>query len=208
MNHHELMGKLTRLWYYHIFEFGSYHIFEFDTYHISEFGTYHIFEFGTYHIFEFDTYHIFEFGTYHIFELGTYHIFEFDTYHIFEFDTYHISEFGTYHIFEFGTYHIFEFCTYHIFEFGTYHILCPQRNFGRHIVITLSVRPSVSPSRFRVRSISPIFFEDGIPNLVCGCILGWRSVAYHFQVTVTLTLNSDLVFRIIVSGAYLLYHLR
>ena len=48
----------------------------------------------------------------------------------------------------------------------------------------------------------PIFFEVGIPNLVCGCILGWRSVAYHFWVTVTLT--SDLVFGIIVSGAYLI----
>ena len=45
-----------------------------------------------------------------------------------------------------------------------------------------------------------------MPNLVCICILGWRSVAYHFRVTVTLT--SDLVFRIIVSGAYLLYYLR
>ena len=65
---------------------------------------------------------------------------------------------------------------------------------------------SVRPSRFRVRSISPIFFEIGIPNLVCGYILGWGSVAYHFRVTVTLT--SDLVFRIIVSGAYLLYYLR
>ena len=84
--------------------------------------------------------------------------------------------------------------------------LCPQRNFGRHIVITLSVSPSVSQSLFRVRSISPIFFEVGIPNLVYGYILGWRSVAYHFRVTVTLT--SDLVFRIIVSGAYLLYYLR
>ena len=71
-----------------------------------------------------------------------------------------------------------------------------------------SVRPSVCPSRFRVRSISPIFFEIGIPNLVCGYILGWGSVAYHFRVTVTLTLTSDLVFRIIVSGAYLLYYLR
>ena len=65
-----------------------------------------------------------------------------------------------------------------------------------------TVRPCVPPSRFRVRSISPIFFEVGIPNLVCGCILGWRSVAYHFWVTVTLT--SDLDFRIIVSGAYLI----
>ena len=72
--------------------------------------------------------------------------------------------------------------------------LCPQRNFGRHIVIALSVRPSVP---LCVRCISPIFFEVGIPNLVCGCILGWRSVAYHFQVTVTLTLTSDLVFIVI-----------
>ena len=71
-----------------------------------------------------------------------------------------------------------------------------------------SVRPSVRPSRLRVRSISPIFFDIGIPNLVCGYILGWRSVAYHFWVTVTLTLTSDLVLRIIVSGAYLLYYLR
>ena len=73
------------------------------------------------------------------------------------------------------------------------------------IVITLSVRLSVP---LCVRCISPIFFEVGIPNLMCGCILGWRSVAYHFLVTVTLTLTSDLVFRIIMSGAYLLYYLR
>ena len=44
--------------------------------------------------------------------------------------------------------------------------------------------------------------------MVCGYILGWRSVAYIFRVTVTLTLTSDLVFRIIVSGAYLLYYFR
>ena len=78
-----------------------------------------------------------------------------------------------------------------------------------------TVRPSVP---LRVWCISPIFFEVGIPNLVCGCILGWRSVAYHFRVTVTLTLTSDLVFIVIkcpsvlpsrfVSGAYLLYSLR
>ena len=74
--------------------------------------------------------------------------------------------------------------------------------------VRLSVRPSVRPFRFLVRSISPIFFEVGIPNLVCGYILGWRSVAYHFRVTVPLILTSDLVFRIIVSGAYLLYYLR
>ena len=69
--------------------------------------------------------------------------------------------------------------------------------------VRLCVRPSVP---LRVRCISPRFFEVGIPNLVCGYILGWRSVAYHFRVTVTLT--SDLVFRIILSGAYPLYYLR
>ena len=61
---------------------------------------------------------------------------------------------------------------------------------------------------FDLQSLFLTFFEVGIPNLVCGCILGWQSVAYHFQVTVTLILTSDLVFRIIMSGAYLLYSLR
>ena len=43
--------------------------------------------------------------------------------------------------------------------------------------------------------------------MVCGCILGWRSVLFHFWVTVTLT--SDLVSRIdIESGANVLYSLR
>ena len=51
-----------------------------------------------------------------------------------------------------------------------------------------------------------IFFEVGIPNLVCECIMRWQSVTYYFQVTVTLT--SDLDFRIIMSGAYLLNDLR
>ena len=77
-----------------------------------------------------------------------------------------------------------------------------------------TVRPSVP---LPVRCISPIFFEVGIPNLVCGCILGWQSVAYHYWVTVTLTLTSDLAFIVVtmsvrlsrfVSGAYLLYSLR
>ena len=53
-----------------------------------------------------------------------------------------------------------------------------------------------------------ILFEMGIPNLLCGCILGWWSVVYHLRVTVTLNLTFDLVFRIIISGAYLFYHLR
>ena len=68
----------------------------------------------------------------------------------------------------------------------------------------LDLRPSFK--KYCGRSLSPIFFEVGIPNLVCGYIFGWRSVAYHFWVTVTLTF--DLVFRIMVPRAYLLYYLR
>ena len=60
----------------------------------------------------------------------------------------------------------------------------------------------------RVRSTSPSFSEVGFPYSVCGCILEWQSVAYHFWVTVTLTLTSDLIFRMIMSGAYLLHDLR
>ena len=33
--------------------------------------------------------------------------------------------------------------------------------------------------------ITSLFFEVGIPNLVCGCILGWPSLVYTFRVTVT-----------------------
>ena len=40
-----------------------------------------------------------------------------------------------------------------------------------------------------------ILFEVGISNLVCGYILGRRSVTYHNLVTVTLNLTSDLVSR-------------
>ena len=79
----------------------------------------------------------------------------------------------------------------------------PQRNFGRHIVITLSVHLSVSLSVCHPSYIVHIsyIFEVGIPSFVSGCILEWQSVANHFWVT-------DLVLRIIVSGAYLLYSLR
>ena len=37
--------------------------------------------------------------------------------------------------------------------------------------------------------------------MVCGCILGWQSVMYQFC-------DIDLIFRIILSGAYLIYYLR
>ena len=45
--------------------------------------------------------------------------------------------------------------------------------------------------------------EIGIRNLVCGCVFGSRSAAYHFPVTVTLILH--LVSSIIMSGVYLIY---
>ena len=41
------------------------------------------------------------------------------------------------------------------------------------------------------------------------CILGWRSVSYHFWATVImLAFTSDHVSRIIMPGAYLLYYMR
>ena len=46
-----------------------------------------------------------------------------------------------------------------------------------------------------------ILFVLGIPNLVCGCIFGWQSVMYQFCYL-------DLISRIILSGAYLIYYLR
>ena len=59
----------------------------------------------------------------------------------------------------------------------------------------LDLRPCFK--NYSVRCISLLFFEVGIPNFVCICILGWGSVTYHFRVTVTLT--SGLVLIIIVS---------
>ena len=50
-------------------------------------------------------------------------------------------------------------------------------------------------------SIFSILFELGIPNLVCGCIFGWQSVMYQFC-------DHDLISRIILLGAYLIYYLR
>ena len=48
--------------------------------------------------------------------------------------------------------------------------------------------------------------EIRIRNLVCGCVFGCQSAAYQFPVSVTLILY--LVSSIIMSGAYLIYHLR
>ena len=53
-----------------------------------------------------------------------------------------------------------------------------------YILVTL---PLTSDLVSRIWYISPIFFEVGIPNLVCGCIVGWQSAMYSFWVNVTLT---------------------
>ena len=73
---------------------------------------------------------------------------------------------------------------------------CP-RPFGVTVILTSDLVSRIG--------INSIYFEVGIPNLVCGCFLGWPSVAYHFRVTVTLT--SDLVFIIIMFRAFLRYYL-
>ena len=93
----------------------------------------------------------------------------------------------------------------------TFLLFCCFIGIHVHVVFmpAKELREAYSPSALLcVRFISSVFFKTGIPNLVCGCILGWRSVAYYFRVTVTLNLTSDLVLRKFVSGAYLLYYLR
>ena len=82
------------------------------------------------------------------------------------------------------------------------------RSVAYHNWVTVTLNLTSDPLSWKLHwvwCISPIFFEIGIPNLVCKCILGWGGVTCQFWVTVTLT--SDLVLRIIVSGAYLLYSL-
>ena len=55
------------------------------------------------------------------------------------------------------------------------------------VTVTLNL---TSDLVFRIKSGAYlILFEVGIPNLVCECILGWRSVPSHIWVTVTLTSN-------------------
>ena len=74
-----------------------------------------------------------------------------------------------------------------------------------HIQVTVTLTSEIVLRTIELWSTSLIFFEVGIPNLVCKCILD--AIPFHFLVTVTLT--SDLVPRICVkSGAKLLYSLR
>ena len=83
--------------------------------------------------------------------------------------------------------------------------------------VTVTLTAELVLRTIELWSTSLIFFEVRIQNLVCKCILGGnlvcecilelRIVTFHFPVTVTLT--SDLVFRIYIkSGAKRLYSLR
>ena len=72
------------------------------------------------------------------------------------------------------------------------------------VTVTLNLTSDLV-SRNCIESGAYLLYSLRIPNLVCKCILGWWGVTCHFWVTVTLT--SDLVLRIIVSVAYLLYSL-
>ena len=72
-----------------------------------------------------------------------------------------------------------------------------------HTIFRVTVT-STSYLVFRIimfRAFFSIFFELGIPNLVCGCIVGWQNVMIQFC-------DLDLISRIILVGAYLIYYLR
>ena len=73
-----------------------------------------------------------------------------------------------------------------------------------HLLVTVTLTSDLVFSFFD-RSISLILLKVTIPNLVCGCHFGLRSVTYYFWVTLTLT--SDLVCRIL-SRTFLLNLLR
>ena len=63
-----------------------------------------------------------------------------------------------------------------------------------NLVITLSIRPSrFVSSAYLV--YSPIFFEVGIPNLVCGCIV---EIDHEIISTAILLLSNDSI-RVVVS---------
>ena len=76
-----------------------------------------------------------------------------------------------------------------------------SRAYHNWVTVTLNLTSDLVSRNCSGLMHIPIVFEMGIPNFVCKCILEWPSVTNHFLVGVTLT--SDLVLRIIMSGAYL-----
>ena len=87
----------------------------------------------------------------------------------------------------------------------------PKRTFGRHIVIALSMPPSVRPSisasvPLPVRCISHIFFEFRNTKLVVWIYIEIENC--HLTILGHYDFTSDLVFRMIESRIYLIYYLR
>ena len=58
-------------------------------------------------------------------------------------------------------------------------------------LVTLTLTSDLVFRTIMFAAFFSILFEFGIPNLVCGCILGWQSVWYQFC-------DFDLISRIIV----------
>ena len=65
----------------------------------------------------------------------------------------------------------------------------PANKFGGYKGITLSVRLSV---QIRVRAITSLFFEVGIPYLTYGCITMRRCVMYIDDLCMTLTFDLEI----------------
>ena len=76
-----------------------------------------------------------------------------------------------------------------LFEVGNSNLVCgcilgcgsvPYHNW---VTVTLNLTSDLVSRNCIVSGaylLSPIFFEIGIPNFVCKCILEWRSVTNHF----------------------------
>ena len=79
-------------------------------------------------------------------------------------------------------------------------------SFSGHCDLDHELCPSLK--KCCVWGISRTFFEVGIPNLVCGCIYGMTECGVPFLGHCDLGFDLWPIFRIIVFGAYLLYHLR
>ena len=70
-----------------------------------------------------------------------------------------------------------------------------------HFWVTVTLTSDLFFRIIMCRTFLSKLFELGIPNVVCGCILGWQSVMYQFC-------DLNLVSRLLVPGAYLMYYLR
>ena len=89
------------------------------------------------------------------------------------------------------------------FEVGIPNLVCRcflgWPSVAYHFWVTVTLTSDLVFKIILFGAFFSILFELGIPNLVCGCIFGWSSVMYQFC-------DLDLISRIILSGAYLIYY--